>query len=253
MRRLRLTLATAAAIALIATTGAVSVARPAARASADLSSLRGRVILIDPGHNGANWSHPGTINKRVWVVNRYKTCDTTGTATNKGYPESAFTFDVATRLAKLLRAAGATVVLTRQNNHGVGPCITERAAIGNRAHADVAISIHGDGGPPHGYGFSIAQPASVGPNAAIIKPSHRLALALREAYRAVTGEPVANYYGKQGIITRTDLGGLNLSKVPKVFIECGNMRNSADAARMTSPAWRQRAAQGLELALARYL
>jgi N-acetylmuramoyl-L-alanine amidase len=253
MRRVRLVVVGLAAAALVATTGAVSVARPATAPAIDLSSLRGKVILIDPGHNGANWSHPSTINKRVWVVNRYKTCDTTGTATNKGYPESAFTFDVATRLAKLLRAAGAKVVLTRANNHGVGPCITERAAIGNRAHADAAISIHGDGGPARGYGFTIAEPGNVGPNAAIVKPSHRLALALRNVYRAVTGEPVANYYGKQGLLTRTDLGGLNLSKVPKVFIECGNMRNSADAARMTSPAWRQRAAQALELSLASYL
>jgi N-acetylmuramoyl-L-alanine amidase len=253
MRRVRVVAVAALAAAIVVTTGAVSVARPAATASVKLSSLRGKVIVIDPGHNGANWSHPSIINKRVWVVTKYKTCDTAGTSTNAGYSEAAFTFDVATRLAKLLRAAGAKVVLTRPNNHGVGPCITERAAIGNRAHANAAISIHGDGGPPHGVGFHVAAPGNVGPNKAIIKPSHTLAVDVRNAFRAVTGEPTANYYAKQGLITRTDLGGLNLSKVPKVFIECGNMRNSADARRMSNPAWRQRAAQALEQALASYL
>jgi N-acetylmuramoyl-L-alanine amidase len=33
-----------------------------------------------------------------------------------------------------------------------------------------------------------------------------------------------------GLISRSDLGGLNLSHVPKVFIECGNMRNATDEA-----------------------
>ena len=52
--------------------------------------------------------------------------------------------------ARLFVAEGATVVLTRTSNTGVGPCVTERAAIGNRARADAAISIHADGGPPGG-------------------------------------------------------------------------------------------------------
>ena len=133
------------------------------------------------------------------------------------------------------------------------PKAGQRAAIGNRVHANVAISIHGDGGPPHGTGFTVAAPANVGPNRAIIKPSHTFAMDLIKAYHEVTNEPPANYYGKNGLITRNDLGGLNLSKVPKVFIECGNMRNSTDAARMSNPAWRQKAAQGIALAIARYL
>jgi N-acetylmuramoyl-L-alanine amidase len=33
--------------------------------------------------------------------------------------------------------------------------------------------------------------------------------------------------------------------VPKVFIECGNMRNATDAALLTDPAWQIRAAQGI--------
>ena len=54
-------------------------------------------------------------------------------------------------------------------------------------------------------------------------------------------------------MTRTDLGGLNLSSVPKVFIECGNMRNAADARRLADPVWRGRAAAALEQGLAAYL
>jgi len=52
---------------------------------------------------------------------------------------------------------------------------------------------------------------------------------------------------------RTDLGGLNLSTVPKVFIECGNMRNAADAARLTSPRFRERVAVALEAGFVAFL
>ena len=43
--------------------------------------------------------------------------------------------------------------------------------------------------------------------------------------------PYATYLGNAGLSERSDLGGLNLSDVPKVFIETGNMRSATDAAR----------------------
>ncbi len=216
--------------------------------------LAGKVIVLDPGHNGANWSHPAVINRLVNVITEWKPCDTTGAATDAGYPEHAFNFDVATRLARLLRAEGATVVLTRHNDTGVGPCVTQRAAIGNRAHAAAAISIHADGGPPSGTGFEVIEPGLIpGQNAAIIGPSDRLGLAIRNAYHRITGEPYSDYVGTQGLDVRTDLGGLNLSTVPKVFIECANMRNAADAAKLTSPAFRQRIAVALAAGFTAFL
>ena len=96
------------------------------------------MIVIDPGHNGGNAAHPDIINQLVNVITERKACDTTGTQTDAGYAEHAFTFDVATRLAALLRKKGAKVVLTRHTDTGVGPCVTQRAAIGNLAHADAA-------------------------------------------------------------------------------------------------------------------
>ncbi len=210
--------------------------------------------MLDPGHNGDNWAHPAVINQLVNVITEMKPCDTTGTETDAGYTESAFNFNVAIRLARLLRAEGATVILTRTNNHGVGPCVTQRAAIGNRAHADAAISIHADGGPPGGSGFDVIQPGLVpGHTNGILAPSHRLALDIRNAYHRITGEPYANYVGHDALDIRTDLGGLNLSTVPKVFIECGNMRNAADAAKLSSAAFRQRIAVALAAGFTAFL
>jgi N-acetylmuramoyl-L-alanine amidase len=231
-----------------------SPAKAAPPAPPPARPLAGKVVVIDPGHNGANWSHPAAINRLVNVITEWKPCDTTGTATASGYAEHAFTFNVAVRLARLLRREGARVVLTRRNDHGVGPCITQRAAIGNRAHADAAISIHADGGPPSGSGFEVIEPGLVpGHNNKIIAPSRRLGMDIRNAYHRITHEPYSDYIGSHGIDVRTDLGGLNLSTVPKVFIECANMPNAGDAARLMDPAFRQRAARALAAGLTAFL
>ncbi|HEV2452171.1 MAG TPA: N-acetylmuramoyl-L-alanine amidase [Streptosporangiaceae bacterium] len=216
--------------------------------------LSGKTIVIDPGHNGQNWAHPEIINRLVNVITEWKACDTTGTATVSGYAEHAFNFDVATRLARLLRHEGAKVVLTRANDTGVGPCVTERAAIGNRAHAQAAISIHADGGPVSGSGFEVIEPGLIpGHNGIIIRPSQLLALDIRNAYHRITGESYSDYVGHDGLDVRTDLGGLNLSTVPKVFIECGNMPNPGDAAKLMSAAFRQRIAVALAAGFTAFL
>jgi len=216
--------------------------------------VSGKTIVVDPGHNGGNGAHPEIINKQVPMGTGTKECDTTGTETNAGYTEAAFTFDVATRLAVLLKAAGATVVMTRTDNTSVGPCVNKRAAIGNDAHAAVAISIHADGAPAGGHGFHVMEPVRVGaPSDAIIAPSQQLALKVRDSYRARTGIPTSTYIGSNGINPRSDMGGLNLSTVPKVLVECGNMRNTGDAAFMTSTTGRQRIAEALAGGLAAFL
>lgn len=233
-------------------TSPAAAQRSAARSPAS-GPLAGRVVVLDPGHDGDDAAHPAIINRLVNVITEDKPCDAVGAQTADGYPEHAFNFDVATRTAALLRAAGARVVLTRPNDTGVGPCITVRAAIGNAAHADAVVSIHADGGPVAGYGFHLLEPAPVGPNDAIVPASDRLALALRSAYAARTGEPYSTYLGQSGLDVRSDLGGLNLSTAPKVFIECANMRNAADAARLEDPAWRQRAAEGIARGVTAFL
>jgi len=223
-------------------------------APARLPALAGTTIAVDPGHNGRNWAHPAQINRLVNAGTLRKACDTTGTSTASGYAEPAFTFDVAVRLRALLRAAGARVVLTRTSNGGWGPCITERAAIGNRAQADAAVSIHADGGPADGRGFHVIYPPSIrGLTNDIAKPSRCFALQMRAAYRTGTGLPYATYLGGTGLSIRSDLGGLNLSDVPKVFVETGNMRNAADAQMLESPAYRQRIAKALATGIARFL
>jgi N-acetylmuramoyl-L-alanine amidase len=213
----------------------------------------GRVVVLDPGHNGGNAAHPEEINRQVPAGRgRTKACNTTGTATEAGYPEHAFTWDVAVRVRDILTARGVKTVLTRQNNSGVGPCVNERAAIGNREAAAAVVSIHADGSTNAGArGFHIAYSAPP-LNAAQGEPSTRLARVLRDTLRS-SGFVTSNYIGSDGLSPRNDLAGLNLSERPAALVECGNMRNAAEAAVLSSADGRQRYAAAIADGILAYL
>jgi N-acetylmuramoyl-L-alanine amidase len=215
-------------------------------------ALAGKVVGIDPGHDGGNFATPTAINRLVWNGREQETCDTTGTETDGGYTEAQYNFDVAQYLAADLTAEGAKVVMTRTSNTGVGPCVTTRAQIINDAHADVAIDIHADGGPPTGRGFAVLEPVADGPNDGVIVPSEAFGSDVRTAFLS-TGMPISTYDGTDGVVYRDDLAGLNLTMVPKVLIECGNMRNATDAALLVTPAFQQAAAAALASAITAFL
>ncbi len=219
--------------------------------------LSGRTVVIDPGHQLGNHRFPARINRLVPAGGFKKPCNTTGTATNAGYPEATFTWQVSRLLRQRLEALGATVRLTRHSNSEDrwGPCVNVRGRAGNRIHADLKISIHGDGSFAAGaHGFHVIAPTDRKPwTHDIFKPSRRMALDTRAALRGV-GLRVADYIaGGDGLDFRSDLGTLNLSDIPTVMVELGNMRNPIDAKRMTSASGRATYARGLTHAVRRFL
>jgi N-acetylmuramoyl-L-alanine amidase len=244
--------ATVVVLALLAPAGTAGASSTAALA-AGRKPLAGRIIGIDPGHNGLNWAYPGVIDRQVWNGRELENCDTTGTQTAGGYREARFNWNVATYLRADLIRLGARVVLTRSSNHGVGPCVNTRARILDRARANVSIDIHADGGPPGGRGFTILEPVADGPNDRVIGSSFRFARDVHATMLRYTRMPVSDYYGQNGYITRNDLAGLNLTTMPKVLIECGNMRNAADAALLVRPAVQRSIAAALTAAIIRFL
>ncbi|MBR8745199.1 N-acetylmuramoyl-L-alanine amidase [Nocardiopsis sp. MG754419] len=216
--------------------------------------LGGKVVVIDPGHNGGNADAPSEINTQVDAGNTEKACDTVGAETADGYSEHEFNWDLSLLVKERLEADGVTVVLTREDNEGVGPCVNERAAIGNDNEADAALSIHADGGPESGRGFHVITPGEVtGLTEEIVEPSALLGEDIRREYLEGGDMPYADYLAEEGLDERTDLGGLNLSTVPKVFLEAGNMRNPEDAALLTDTAWQENAADAIARGLASYL
>ncbi|MCO1581982.1 N-acetylmuramoyl-L-alanine amidase [Crossiella sp. SN42] len=214
---------------------------------------KGKVVVIDPGHNGGNSKNPAVINKPVPAGRgKGKPCNTTGTQTSSGYTEHAFTWDVANRIKAMLTAKGVRVELTRPNDTGVGPCVNERAEIGNRANADAVVSIHSDGSTTAGHhGFHIIY-SSPPLNPAQGAPSTKLATTVRDAMRD-GGIPLSNYVGQSGLNGRDDIAGLNLSTRPAIMIECANMRDATEAALAASPEGRQKYASAIAEGLLRYL
>jgi len=164
-------------------------------------------------------------------------------------------------------------VMTRTGNHGLGPCVDTRSRILNRAHANVSIDINADYGPRSGRGFTVLEPVADGPNNKVIGSSRRFgrdvhATMLRDtAFRVsnyygrdvhammLSGTPmrISDYYGRGGYISRNDLAGLNLTTMPKVLVETGNMNNAADAALLVTAKVQRAIAAALAAAIARFL
>lgn len=82
------------------------------------NSYAGKIIVIDPGHGGYD---PGAVGKL-------------------GTKEKEITLDIAKRVAKLLEARGAKVIMTRTGDKDVG--LYERTSMANSAKANIFVSIH---------------------------------------------------------------------------------------------------------------
>jgi N-acetylmuramoyl-L-alanine amidase len=229
----------------------------APRSSTTAKPLAGKVVVIDPGHQLGNHNFPRQINRPVPAGGFRKPCNTTGTATNGGYPEATFVWRVSRLLQARLQSLGAHVRLTRHTNRQDrwGPCVDVRGRAGNRIGADAKVSVHADGSYASGArGFHVIAPTDRRPwTHDIYGASKRLAVTTRSALRD-HGLRVANYVaGGDGLDLRGDLGTLNLSDVPTVMVELGNMRSAADAHRMTSPTGRQGYARALAGGVRRFL
>ena len=91
---------------------------PAIKTSVAKSSLRGKIIAIDPGHGGID---PGAVTK-------------------SGDLEKHYTIDISKRLQNLLESQGAKVIMARTNDKN--PSLYQRTLSANRNRADILISIH---------------------------------------------------------------------------------------------------------------
>ena len=210
--------------------------------------------MLNPGHNGGNAGNPRAIGRQVPAgFGDHKDCDTTGTATNAGFSEHAFNWDVSVRVQRILQSRGVRVIMTRPADDGVGPCVDERARIGNTAGVAGVISIHADGAPSAGHGFHVSEDSRQPNGAAVAAASHRLTVAMHDALLAGSGMTTSTYLGSAGYYPRSDLAGLNLATVPATFVEMGNMRNAGDSAVQASPSGRQRIADALADGILRWL
>lgn len=218
--------------------------------------LSGVTIALDPGHQLGNSRFPRQINKLVDAGGFRKACNTTGTATNKGIPEATVAWQLSNAVRTRLQALGAEVVMTRSANSRSlwGPCVDARGRFAGESGADLMVSLHADGSSARNHGFHVITPTKRSPwTTSTAKPSLGLATALRDALTGA-GIPRSTYVGSgTALSVRSDLGTLNRSTVPVSMIEIGNMRNSADARRMTTAAGRAQYAAAIVAGIRNYL
>jgi N-acetylmuramoyl-L-alanine amidase len=204
--------------------------------------LEGKTIAIDPGHNGGNASHPDEISRQVPDGRGgTKACNTTGTSTDSDYSEADFTWSVSTMLRDSLEDAGASVVLSRKDNTGVGPCVDERGTFAD--DADLLVSVHANGSESSsakGFHIIVADPGED-------ERTEKASVALAKSLGRSMGDSFTpnRAYGEDAISRRPDLAGLNNASVPAVIVECAEMRNPDEAKLVESESGRQKYADAL--------
>ena len=209
--------------------------------------LAGKTIVIDPGHSIGRHLTKKVPDGRGGS----KACNTSGTATNSGYPEHIANWKVTLILQTELQEKGATVHLTKKDDHADKVCVDRRGQIPNEKHADAFLSIHANGSQssaPHGFFVMVSNPPL---NSAQGEPSRKLARAVSEGLRGAGLSP-STIFGANPV-PRSDLATLNFAKVPAVMVELGEMRNPQDAQRLSTPQGQQQYASGLAKGIISFL
>lgn len=211
--------------------------------------LDGKVIVLDPGHNGGKWIQSINNARKPMFGTEGQRCQAIGaTAADKKTTESSINWAIAQKVLPQLLQAGATVILTRPDNEGVGPCNDERAAMANAANADFLMSIHADGvenQTPRGF-FTLVPGHSAG-GQALIDADKAAAAKIVAAVKAHSQIPPSNYLGKdEGWVHQEDMATLNnLTKTRGVLLEIGNIFQNQDWAIVNSDAGKQSLADGI--------
>jgi N-acetylmuramoyl-L-alanine amidase len=212
-------------------------------------NIAGMAVFLDPGHNGV---YDSSITRQVPNGRGgTKQCNTTGVATNDGYPEHAFNWDVVLHIRDALAQMGFRTLLSRDDDNSVGRCVDQRAALANAMHPDAIVSIHADEGPPSGHGFHVNY--SVPPlNDAQSNPAVELAHTVRDSLVSAGRQP-STYVGAGGLYGRADLAGLNLAQYPAILVGLGNMKNGDEAAQMENADGRAKYAADVTHGIVAYL
>ena len=180
--------------------------------------LRGKRIVIDPGHGGAD--------RGACVGN---TC------------ESELTWDLARRLEGRMVATGMEALITRGPN--ACPPDADRATFANEAGADMFLSLHIDANPsPTAEGVASFHFGTG--NGTTSNVGEALAGFLQREIVARTGMRDCGGHPKTWDVLR-------LTKMPAVRMEIGYLTNARDQARLLDPSFRDVVAEGLLVAVKR--
>jgi N-acetylmuramoyl-L-alanine amidase len=176
-------------------------------------SYAGKIIAIDAGHG---YPDPGAIGKL-------------------GTKEKDITLDIAKRVAKLLEAKGAKVIMTRPGESEVG--LYQRTSVANSAKANLFVSIHinandnTDLGGTSTYVYSGAKDARV-------QESERLA-------RYIQNELVKTLGLRNIGVKYANFVVLRTSNMPSVLCELAFISNIPEEKYMNTDGFKNSAAESI--------
>lgn len=222
----------------------ISTPTPAAKAKPTVAAAR-FVVCIDPGHQAHSDSTPEPIGPGAKATKPSVSGGATGVST--GIPESEFALQISMNLKARLEARGVKVVMTRTTND-VNLSNSQRAAIANRAKADLFVRVHCDGSTSSAAsGVSTLYPADNKWTHAILADSRVAAKLMQTSVVQATGAV------DRGAVQRSDLSGFNWAKVPSVLIEAGFLSNRVEDKLLASPHYQDKIATGMTDGIMAYL
>lgn len=189
------------------------------------SGLRGKVIVIDPGHGG---SDPGAIGKVLGVT------------------DADLGLTIGQKLRTLLQAQGATVIMTRDSDIRVG--LSDRPAMSNKAEADLFISIHGNSAEnTSAKGIQVYYYAP-DTNANLMAQRfirNKLATEVSKSLQAATGSTSSVRTANYAVLRENDR--------PSILVEVGFVSNAEEEALLAEDSYRQKLANGIYQGVLNYL
>ncbi len=219
---------------------AVTLALPRlvkAAATSPESDAADWVVCIDPGHQARSDNGPEPVGPGSAETKAKVTGGATGVET--GIPEYEIVLQISMNLKRRLEAKGVKVVMTRTTND-VNLSNSQRAAIANKAKADLFVRVHGDGSPDSATsGVTTLFPAANKWTRPFAGSSKRAARVVQARVVRATGAV------DRGTKARSDLSGFNWSKVPCILVETGFLSNPVEDRLLSSPHYQDKIAQGM--------
>lgn len=188
----------------------------------DNGALRGKVVVVDPGHGGHN---PGAV--------------------DNGVHEADINLAISLLLRDKLQKEGAQVIMTRQSDKAVasssstlGQELQARVDIAEKNHADLFISIHSNSNPNK----TIAGAMTFYPQ------DHSSQLAL-DVQRSLVDQTGAIDKG----VSPATFYVLRNTSMPSILVETGFVTNQQESSKLRDYSYQNKIAQGVFNGIVRYL
>lgn len=190
----------------------------------DNNDVRGKVVVIDPGHGG----------KDAGAVYQPKKSESNNTMVQ----EKDLNLEISLLLYDMLQKSGVTVELTRKADVDIG--LAERADLANKLNASLFVSVHINAGPNgEESGASTMYDAS--------KDFYRTHGISTERTAHSIQQEMINQLGMTdgGLREANNLVILKNTKMPSIVAEAGYITNNSDRQNLMTEEYREKVAKAL--------